>query len=235
VRRSTRVRRICGVSTLPLGPPGDAPATHAARPDSPSTPGARVLDRCTSVLAGYHPSKRPGGTVYDRAQIRTKAARTSPERIPGPRLPRRGPQDRARPAGWQSCLGRLPKPPENDKIAFRRDWHKLEMPQPPRRPAQTRTAPPEPASSIGAHRCWLGTTPPEGRSERYATAPRSVQRLPGLAQIRYQDSAYLAMGLRPAGGHRRSNTAVGDSMAASKMGFSRSGHPGTRRSRPSHS
>ena len=57
----------------------------------------------------------------------------------------------------------------------------------------------EPASSIGAHRCWLGTTPPEGRSERYTTAPRSVQRLPGLAQNRYQDSTYLAMGLRPAG------------------------------------
>ena len=145
------------------------------------------------------------------------------------------PRTAHRPAGWQSCLGRLPKPPENDKIAFRWGWHKLEIPQPLRRSAQTRPAPPEPASSIGAHRCWLGTTPPKGRAERYATAPRSVQRLPGLAQSRYQDSAYLAMGLRPAGGHRRSNTAVGDSMAASKMGFSRSGHPGTRRSRPRHS
>ena len=153
------------------------------------------------------------------------------------------PRTAHRPAGWQSCLGRLPKPPENDKIAFRWGWHKLEMPQPLRRPAQTRPAPPERASSIGAHQCWLGTTPPEGRSERYTPAPRSVQRLPGLAQIRYQDSAYLAMGLsaylamglRPAGGHRRSNTAVGDSIAALKMRFSPFSPPGTNWRRPSHS
>ena len=71
---------------------GDAPATQAARPDSPSTPGARVLDRCTSVLAGYHPSRRPVGTVRDRAQIGTKTARTSPDPISGLRLPRRGAQ-----------------------------------------------------------------------------------------------------------------------------------------------
>ena len=64
---------------------------------------------------------------------------------------------------------------------YRWGWHKLEIPQPLRRPAQTRQAPPARASSIGAHQCWLGTTPPEGRSERHATAPRSVQRLPGLA------------------------------------------------------
>ena len=42
---------------------------------------------------------------------------------------------------------------------------------------------------------WLGTTPPECLFERYTTASRSVQRLPRLAQNRYQDSAYLAVGL----------------------------------------
>jgi len=153
----------------------------------------------------------------------------------GSRLVHREPQDRARPAGWQSFTGRLPKPPENAKTAFRWGWHKLEMNQPLRRPAQTQQALPAPASSIEAPRCWLGTTPPEGRSERHATAPRSVQRLPRLAQNRYQDSAYLAVAPRAAWPHRRPNTAVGGSMAASKMGFSRSGHPGTRRSRPTHS
>ena len=127
------------------------------------------------------PSRRAIGTTYDRAQIRTNPTPGSSEQMSGFRDPRREPQDRARPAGWQSCLGRLPKPPENAKIAFRWGWHKLEMPQPLRRPAQTRQAPPERASSIGEHQCWLDTTPPEGRSERHATAPRSVQRLPGLA------------------------------------------------------
>jgi hypothetical protein len=35
---------------------GDDPATPEANPDSPSTPGTRVLERCRSMLAGYHPS-----------------------------------------------------------------------------------------------------------------------------------------------------------------------------------
>jgi hypothetical protein len=86
-------------------------------------------------------------------------------------------------------------------------WGRLEMPQPLMRPAQTRPAPPEPASSIGAHRCWLGTTPPKGRAERYTTAPRSVQRLPGLAQNGYQDPAYLAVGPRTAPAPRGGNPA----------------------------
>ena len=38
--------------------------------------------------------------------------------------------------------------------------------------------PPALASSIGGARCWLGTTPPEGRPERYTTAPGAVQRRP---------------------------------------------------------
>ena len=83
----------------------------------------------------------------------------------GSRDAHREPQDRACPAGWQSFLGRLPKPPENAKTAFRWGWHKLETPQPLRRPAQTRQAPPAPASSIETSRCWVVTTPPEGRSE----------------------------------------------------------------------
>ena len=34
-------------------------------------------------------------------------------------------------------------------------------------------------------RCWLDTTPPEGHFERYTTAPRPIQSLPGLAQNRF--------------------------------------------------
>ena len=179
------------------------------------------------MLAGYHPSRRPVRTTHDRTQIRTNPTPGSSERMSGFRDTRREPQDRARPAGWQSCLGRLPKPPENAKIAFRWGWHKLEMPQPLKRPAQTRQAQPAPASSIGAHQCWLDTTPPEGRSERHTTAPRSVQRLPGLARNRYQDSTYLAVGPRAAWPHRRPDTAEGDPVTGSKMRLSPSSHLGT--------
>ena len=41
------------------------------------------------------------------------------------------------------------------------------------------------ASSTGAGRCWLDTTTPEGHFERYTTAPRPIQSLPGLAQNRF--------------------------------------------------
>jgi len=90
----------------------------------------------------------------------------------------RGAQDRARPHGWQSCHGRLPKPPENAKIAFRGGWHRLETPQLLRRQTQTHQAAQARASSIVAARSWVDTTPPEYPLERYATACRSVQRLP---------------------------------------------------------
>ena len=64
------------------------------------------------------------------------------------------------------------------------------LPGPPAPPGRCRARPrlsattrshqtlPARASSIGADRCWLDTTPPEYRLERYATACRSVQRLP---------------------------------------------------------
>ena len=61
----------------------------------------------------------------------------------------------------------------------------METPQPLRRPAQTRLGLLANASSIGAARCWLDTTPPEGHFERYTTAPRPIQSLPGLAQNRF--------------------------------------------------
>ena len=51
---------------------------------------------------------------------------------------------------------------------------------------QSRQQPPARASSLGASRCWLVTTPLEGRSERYATAPRSLRRLPRPAQNGYR-------------------------------------------------
>ena len=55
-------------------------------------PPARASSIETTGLAGYHPSRRPVGTAYDRARIGTRTARTSLERISGPRLPRRGAQ-----------------------------------------------------------------------------------------------------------------------------------------------
>jgi hypothetical protein len=100
---------------------------------------------------------------------------------------------------------------------------------------QSRQQPPARASSLGASRCWLVTTPLEGRSERYATAPRSLRRLPRPAQNGYQDSAYLAVAPRAAWPHRRSNTAERDSMPASKMPKSPSSPPGTNLRCPAHS
>ena len=38
----------------------EARATQAAHPDSSGTPGARVLDRDLTVLAGYHPIQKAG-------------------------------------------------------------------------------------------------------------------------------------------------------------------------------
>ena len=66
---------------------------------------------------------------------------------------------------------------------------------PPRLAKHPRSAPPR---SVHINVSWMPPLQKADR-ERYTTAPRSVKRLPGLAQNRYQDSAYLAMGLRPAG------------------------------------
>ena len=52
---------------------------------------------------GTTPSRRPVGKIHDRAQIRTKAASTSPEWIPGLRLPRRGAQAGGGPPATGSC------------------------------------------------------------------------------------------------------------------------------------
>jgi hypothetical protein len=68
----------------------DAPATPETNPDSPSTPGTRVLERSTSVLGGYHPSRIPTRTIRDGLQIGTKTALTSTEWISGLRIARRG-------------------------------------------------------------------------------------------------------------------------------------------------
>jgi hypothetical protein len=97
------------------------------------------------------------------------------------------PRTAHRRTGGQSCLGRLPWPPENAKTAFRWGWYKLEMPQPLRRPTQTRRAPPAPASPIEAERCslWLPSLS-EGRPERHRTVARSVQSPPRLTQNGYQ-------------------------------------------------
>jgi len=71
----------------------------------------------------------------------------------------RGAQDGTCPTRWQSCPGRLPKPPENAKIAFRGGWHRLETPQPLRRRTQTPQAFPARASSRGLPRVLGGYHP----------------------------------------------------------------------------
>ena len=145
---------------------------RTARPPSPAV-GPRLARsrRSCAMLAGYHPSRRPVRTTYDWPHQRVLWRQRDLEWMSGFCDARREPQDRARPAGWQSCLGRLPKPPENAKIAFRWGCHKLEMPQPLRRPAQTRQAPPARASSIGAHQC-VGWVPPLQKAGRNGTRPR---------------------------------------------------------------
>ena len=112
----------------PLVQIGDALAPREAQPDSPSTPGARVLDRDLTVLAGYHPSRRPVGTARDRAQIGTKTASTSPESISGLRLPRRGAQGGVAPPATEYCGRRSGDRLQNAIITFQPPWYKLETP-----------------------------------------------------------------------------------------------------------
>lgn len=106
-------------------------------PIPPSTPGARVLDRDPTVLAGYHPSGRPVGAAYDRDRIRTKAASTSPERVSGLRLPRRAARDGTRPTGTEYCCRRFGGGLQNGELAFQSPWYKFETPCPLVRPSQT--------------------------------------------------------------------------------------------------
>ena len=122
---------------------------RTARPPSPAV-GPRLARsrRSYAMLAGYHPSRRPVGKAYDWPHQRVLWRQRDLEWMSGFGDARREPQDRARPAGWQSCLGRLPSPPQNDKIGFPGDGYKFEVPQPLRRPTPTRRAPPAPASSI---------------------------------------------------------------------------------------
>ena len=164
---------------IPLSPPTNpnqslSPLIGACKGEAPSptphnerTCGAKLVARTAEggsahprlarsrrsqvVLAVYHP------LADGRPERLTTATRSVQSPTQGPR---NGYQDPAtfavrprtahRPTGWQSCLGRLPSPPQNDKIGFPRDWYKFEVPRPLRRPAQTRRAPPAPTSSIEA-------------------------------------------------------------------------------------
>ena len=89
---------------------------------------------------------------------------------------------------WQSAPTRAQRKLQGGGGGTRTD--RGEVPQrPPQRPrgrcrarprlsttTQSYQPPPTRASSIGAARCWLGTTPHECPSERYTTAPGAVQR-----------------------------------------------------------
>jgi hypothetical protein len=104
------------------------PKAQRDDPIPPNTPVSRVLDRSIYVLAGYHPSRRSVGTTHDRAQIRTKHARTSPESISGSRLPRRGaqggvglPTTGGPPAGDLVAASKMPKSASG---GFRTNWRR---------------------------------------------------------------------------------------------------------------
>ena len=92
---------------------------RTARPPSPAV-GPRLARsrRSCAMLAGYHPSRRPLGTAYDRSQIGTKAARTSIEWIPGLRLPRRGAQGGVAPPATEYCGRRFDGGLQNAILAF---------------------------------------------------------------------------------------------------------------------
>ena len=151
----------------------------SATTQSQKTPKARAFSRgVPRCWLDTTPHERPTGTTHDQPNQRVPPRQRGLKWMSVFHNVARGAQDRARPHGWQSFQGRLPLPPENDKIAFRGGWYKSETPQPLRRPTQTRQAPPARASSTGARQCWVDTTPREGVFERYATACRSVQSLP---------------------------------------------------------
>ena len=113
------------------------PKAQRRDPIPPSTPGARVLDRDLTVLAGYHPLQKAGGTAYDRSQIGTKAARTSIEWIPGLRLPRRGARGGVAPPATEYCGRRFGRGLQNAILAFQPPWYKFETPCPLVRLTQT--------------------------------------------------------------------------------------------------
>ena len=94
-------------------PRGVGAATRSQRghPAPPAALGLRVRDAPPRRWLGYHPSRRPVGTTYDGGPIGTRTAPTKSKRMSGPRDPRREPQDRAHPVGWQfcrKCQNRLP-------------------------------------------------------------------------------------------------------------------------------
>ena len=95
------------------------------------------------MLAGYHPSRRPVGTAYDRARIGTRTARTSPERISGPRLSRRGAQAGGGLPTIESCYRRFDRGLKNAIFAFQPPWYKFEMRCP-------REAQPDSPTALGA-------------------------------------------------------------------------------------
>jgi len=88
----------------------------------------------------------------------------------------REPQERVRPAGWQSCLGRLLLPPRNADSVPQRPWDDAEHAQgSARRPNPTDHPDPRRASCTGA--LGVGWLPPfqkavQEDTERYMTAPR---------------------------------------------------------------
>ena len=101
--------------------------------------------------------RSPRNDIRNCALIRSKTAPTKPEWMSGFCDAHREPQDRARPAGWQSCLGILPKPPENTNSVPQRPRDDAEHAQgSARRPStQSHQLPPARASSIDAYRCLV--------------------------------------------------------------------------------
>ena len=155
------------------------PKAQRRDPIPPTTPGARVLDRDLTVLAGYHPSRRPVGTAYDRAQIRTKAASTSPEWISGLRLPRRGAQAGVAPPATEYCGTRFGDGLQNAILAFQPPWYKFETPCPLVRLTQTVLVHPA-RTPADCGRCGFGEGVVDSDHPRGRSALRTPSAAPAL-------------------------------------------------------
>lgn len=220
------------------------PCSADACEEGPSPRACKSSTSCTSALgcaATHGGGTSPAGPTGDRHDAHVVSREHVPHRDGGLRVARRsralGRHDRDH-RRQKAARGSALLVPGDKKRALKPPLVPA-LPERGRAHAQWRSAatrshqaPPARASSIETRRCWLGTTPLEGRLERPTTATGSVQRLPRPAQNGYRDSAYLAVRPVTARAPQAPNTAVGDSVAASKMPKSRSSRPGTNLRRP---
>ena len=122
----------------------------------------------------------PAGAVVRPARRSTvRGACMPPERAPASPTGARTARERHRPEQPRAsaCCWYVLEGGYTPKIPFsspRRPRNYAEHAQMLSATTQSHQTPPARASSRGARRCWLDTTPPEGRPERHTTSPTSV-------------------------------------------------------------